>query len=120
MAEETAKMDIKTQDGVTIVTLADQKILDELSISQIGQKLNALAAEAKPPQLVINFENVTNMSSSALGMLITLHKRVREANGELRLCNIQPTITEVFKITRLDEIFSIQGDVDKAVASIQS
>lgn len=120
MAEETAKMDIKTQNDVTIATLADQKILDELSISQIGQKLNGLAAEADPPKLVINFENVTHMSSSALGMLITLHKRVREAHGELRLCNIQPTITEVFKITRLDEIFEIQSDVDSAVESIQS
>ncbi|MBS3820577.1 MAG: anti-sigma factor antagonist [Planctomycetes bacterium] len=120
MAEESAKMDIQSQGGVKLVTLADQKILDELSISEIGNKLNGLVAESKPPKIVINFANVTNMSSSALGMLITLHKRVREANGDLRLCNIQPSIEEVFKITRLNEVFDMKPSVDEAVDSIES
>ena len=51
-------------------------------------------------------------------MLITLHKRVREANGQLRLCNIQSAIGEVFKITRLNEIFQIYRNQKEAVDSI--
>jgi anti-sigma B factor antagonist len=119
MAEETSKMSISQRDDVTVVVLADQRILDEMSISRIGKQLTDLVARSSVPRLVIDFRNVTNMSSSALGMLITLHKRVREANGQLRLCNIQPTIAEVFKITRLDEIFQIVDSQDDAVDSIQ-
>lgn len=118
MAEDTPKMSVEERDGVQVVTLADQKILDEISISQIGNRLNELAAGSTQPKLVIDFVNVTNMSSSALGMLITLHKRIREADGELRLCNIQPTIEEVFKITRLNEIFTICSSQNEAVSSI--
>lgn len=118
MTEENPKISVSETSGVTVVTLADQRILDELSISKIGKQLQEMVAEAPVPKMVIDFRNVTNMSSSALGMLITLHKRVREANGQLRLCNIQPTIEEVFKITRLNEIFQICTSQEQAVESI--
>ena len=118
MATENRKMDVTETDGVTIALLTNQRILDELSISQIGNDLTEIVEKADNPKIVINFSKVTNMSSSALGMLITLHKRTREAGGELRLCNIQPTIQEVFKITRLDEIFQICTTQDEAISSI--
>lgn len=116
---ENSKMNVTETSGVTVVTLSEQRILDEMHIAQIGKDLQELVAKASTPKMVIDFRNVTNMSSSALGMLITLHKRVREANGQLRLCNIQPAIAEVFKITRLNEIFQIAGNQDEAVQSIQ-
>ncbi|HDY65341.1 MAG TPA: anti-sigma factor antagonist [Phycisphaerae bacterium] len=120
MTHDSPKMNITDLDGVTVVTLTEQRILDELSISKIGKKLCDLIAQAPVPKIVIDFRNVTNMSSSALGMLITLHKRIREANGQLRLCNIQSTIEEVFKITRLNEIFQICRNQKEAVDSIGS
>jgi anti-sigma B factor antagonist len=116
---EHAKMNVTEQDGVTVVTLSEQRILDEMNIARIGKELQDLVAGAPVPKLVVDFRNVTNMSSSALGMLITLHKRVREANGQLRLCNIQPAIEEVFKITRLNEIFQIRESQADALESIQ-
>jgi anti-sigma B factor antagonist len=118
MTDGNPKFSVANHNGVMVVTLAEQRILDELSISDIGKQLQDMVSRAPVPKMVIDFRNVTNMSSSALGMLITLHKRIREANGQLRLCNIQPTIEEVFKITRLDEIFQIHKGQDEAVASI--
>ena len=118
MTHDSPQMNISDTDGVTVVTLAEQRILDELSISEIGKKLCDIIAQTPVPKMVIDFRNVTNMSSSALGMLITLHKRVREANGQLGLCNIQPAIEEVFKITRLNEIFRIYRNQDEAVSRI--
>lgn len=120
MTQDNSKMKVSESNGITIVTLADQKILDEVSIAKIGNDLGKLITPSSHPKIIISFTNVTNMSSSALGMLITLHKRVREAGGHLRLCNIQPTISEVFKITRLDEIFHICEDENEAVSSIGS
>jgi anti-sigma B factor antagonist len=118
MAEEKQSMRITEQGGATVVVLEDQKILDEINIQSIGQRLGQIVAEASVPRLVIDFRNVTNMSSSALGMLITLHKRIREANGQLRLCNIQPNIAEVFQITRLNEIFQICENQEEAIQSV--
>lgn len=120
MREQGPQIIISTVDDVMVVELTERKILDEMSISQIGAQLNALINQPIPPRIVIDFEKVAHMSSSALGMLINVHKRVREKKGQLRLCNIQPAIYEVFVITRLNEVFQVSPTRDQAVASIQT
>ena len=118
MTEDGSQVDVAVENDVIIATLLDKKILDELSISRISGKLNELAGSQVKPQMVLDFANVGHMSSSALGMIITLHKRIRERGGRLQLCNIQPAIFEVFVITRLNEIFSIFSSRQEAIASL--
>jgi len=115
MEQDHPRLKITTQGDVTVVELADRKILDEVNISHIGERLQGLVAKAASPKFVLDFSNVAHMSSSALGMLITLHKRVREKKGQLRLCGIQAPIYEVFVITRLNEIFEISETVKDAI-----
>ena len=117
MQEESPRLAISSEGGITAIEFSDRKILDEVNIMQIGDRLNALAAEAETPKFLLDFSNVAHMSSSALGVLITLHKRIREKGGQLRLCNIEPAIYEVFAITRLNEIFTICGSRQEAMES---
>ena len=118
MQEEPQQLTVSKEAGATIVQLAERKILDEISITKIGEQINELIAGDEQPKLVVDFANVAHMSSSALGMLITLHKRIREKNGQLRLCCIQPSIYEIFVITRLNEIFQICQSRQEALESI--
>ena len=118
MQQEIPRLNVTTERNVTVVEITDRKILDEVNIAQIGEQLNSLAAEGESPKMVLDFAGVSHMSSSALGMLITLHKRVRERGGQLRLCNIQPGIYEVFVITRLNEIFQIFRSRAEAIDSL--
>ncbi len=117
MEQQNLRMNVTDEGNVTIVELTDKKILDEVSIKEIGRDLSALTARSDKPLLILNFSPVSHMSSSALGMLITLHKRIREKKGQLKLCNIQPAIYEVFVITRLNEIFDIYQSQAKAMES---
>jgi anti-sigma B factor antagonist len=107
MEQKVPRLKASRAGDVAVVELVDKKILDEATISQIADQLYNLTAQNAIPRMVLDFINVAHMSSSALGMLITLHKRVREKGGELRLSGIQPAIMEVFVITRLNEIFTI-------------
>ncbi|MFP4104944.1 MAG: STAS domain-containing protein [Phycisphaerae bacterium] len=119
MAEQSQRLNVTTDGPILIVELTDRKILDELSITQIGEQIEQLISEQETPRLVMDFQPVSHMSSSALGMLITIHKRVRERDGQLRLCNIQPEIKEVFSITRLDEVFEIHDSRQVALESLR-
>jgi len=119
MQDEAPRLIVTDQGDVKVVELTEKKMLDEVNISQIGRRLNALAAEADKPKIVIDFTNVAHMSSSALGMLITLHKRICEKQGELRLCGIAASIYEVFVITRLNEIFRISQSRSEALESLE-
>jgi len=107
MNDQTPRLAITQQGAVTVVELMDKKILDEAAIAEIGEAMFAQVAEVADPKMVVDFVNVAHMSSSMLGALITLNKRVREKGGSLCLCNICPSIYEVFVITRLNEVFQI-------------
>ena len=115
--DSESRLMVDTIDGATLVVLTDRKILGEMEISQISEQLNGLVAESDRPKLVLDFSAVAQMSSSALGMLITLHKHIRERDGQLRLCGIQPSIYEVFIITRLNEILRICRSQEEALSS---
>jgi anti-sigma B factor antagonist len=118
MENQVPRLRTSAQGPVIVVELADKKILDEALINQIGRQLATVVAGQDPPRIVLDFVNVGHMSSSALGMLITLHKRIREKNGHLRLCNIRPSIYDVFVITRLNEVFGICASRDEAAREI--
>jgi len=104
-------------NGVMHVEFSDRKILDELSINEILNELVALVESQPEIKLLLNFDNVDHLSSAALGMLITLNKRVADAGGKLRLANISPQIYEVFAITRLNKLFDIHDSADAALRS---
>lgn len=118
MREQDPRLRLSVNGNVTIIELLDRKILDGVNILQIGEQLSALTAQAGEPKFVLDFANVAHLSSSALGILITLSKRVREKGGQLRLCGIQPALLEVFTITRLNEIFRIFPNRQEAIESI--
>lgn len=114
MAEQATRLKLNDFGGIKIVEFSDRKILDELCILEIQEELSRIVDQAPGLKLVLSFKNVEHLSSAALGMLITLRKRVEESGGKLRLSDINPQIYEVFKITRLNKVFDIFPSIDKA------
>ncbi len=108
---------VTKNDAVNVVEFNDRKILDELSITELGSQLREVAESENAVKILLNFQNVEHMSSAALGMLITLHKLVQDKQGRLKLSNIQPQIFEVFKITRLNKLFEIHDSAAQALGS---
>ena len=111
----TRRIDIDEVGDVTVVRFVDKRILDETNIQIIGNQLFGLVDEDGRDKIVLDFSNVEYLSSAALGKLITLDKKVKAARGKLRLCGIRPEIYEVFAITRLNKVFNIFDDQEKAL-----
>jgi len=104
---------------VTVVRLTDRKVVDETNIQELGKELFSLVEEEKRKNLLLNFSAVGFLSSSALGKLITLEKKVKANGGKLKLSNIRPEIYEVFAITKLNKLFDIKEDETEALAAFQ-
>lgn len=117
MSENKSQITISDSDGVRVVNFEDRKILEELSISRIGEELAELVSEVKEIKLLLSFQNVEHLSSAALGMLISLNKQVGQQKGQLKLSDISPQIYEVFKITRLNKLFTIHGTQQEALGA---
>ena len=50
------------------------------------------------------------LSSSALGMLLGLQRRIVQRTGRMKLAGINDEVMEVFRITKLDTVFDIYKD----------
>jgi anti-sigma B factor antagonist len=101
-------------NGILHLSFKEGKILDTLLIQEIQEELLPILEKVKERKVVINFGNVTFLSSSALGMLVRAYKRCKQANIQLKLCCIAPDIREVFTITNLDKMLEIYDTARQA------
>ena len=111
------RLQVNQVNDVTVVRFVDRKILDEANIQELGQEMFRLVEEDHRQKLLLNFSTVEFLSSAALGKLITLHKKVKDHGGKLKLTNIRPEIYEVFAITKLNKLFDIKDEEADGLAS---
>jgi anti-sigma B factor antagonist len=104
--------------NATVVSFTDEKILEEKDINSLQESIMSVIEQAEQINLIIDFSHVKFLSSAVLGLLIRISKRIYEHDGHLRLCNIDPKIYEIFKITRLTKTFDISKNVDIAVKEL--
>ncbi len=102
---------------VTIVNFQDASILDTAQIEQIGQTLYELVDKRDKKKLVLDFAKVQFLSSSALGVLLTLRKKSTANKGKIVICSIKADLRKVFKITSLDKLFEFYNTEEEALAS---
>jgi anti-sigma B factor antagonist len=103
------------KDGVLIAQFTHQKLYDDAIIAQIGSELVELADQADG-KMLLDFQGVMFMSSSMIGRVVILNKKCKADDIDLRMCNVSPSIMEVFEVTRLDKVFTICHSVDDALA----
>ncbi len=118
MAEIKPRISVKYTDNATIVTFTEEKILEEKDIQALQESIMSVIEQTEGINLILNFSNVRFLSSAVLGLLIRISKRVYEHGGKLRLCNINPKIYEIFKITRLNKVFDIYSDIESAIENL--
>ncbi len=111
------RVDVNQVGDVTVVRFRDHKIVEDISIQELGAEMFQLVEIENRDKLLLNFSTVDFLSSAALGKLITLDKKVKAHGGVLKLSNIRPEIYEVFTITRLNRLFDIKDDEADALAS---
>jgi len=119
MDKVNPNLSLEYRGEVVVATLTDEKILDENQLQGLEGSFLPLIEQTPGIQLIIDFSNVKFLTSSVLGLLIRISKKVYETDGALRLCSIGPKILDVFRITRLDKIFEIMPNADDAMVGLK-
>jgi len=111
--------DTREVDDATVVTFRQSQILDAMTIERMSSRLKELVESREGGRFVFDFSRVTYMSSSALGMLIGIQRRVARKGARLKLTGIQDDIMEVFRITQLDRVFDIYKGTEAALEAFR-
>ena len=116
MAAIKPMIGVEYAGNATIVKFTDEKILEEKDIKALQESIMPIIESASGRiNLILDFGKVRFLSSAGLGLLIRISKRIYEHDGQLRLCNINPKIYEIFKITRLTKTFDIYESIEGAI-----
>jgi len=104
----------ETSEGILVISVKAPRLVEESVLEQIEKDILGLIDKSTEERVVIDFEQVQFMSSSMLGKLVKIHKKCKEYKAKLKLSSVSPEIKQVFKITKLDKLFSIESDIPAA------
>lgn len=116
-AEKEAQMKIDTCRGGEAEGLIVIRVEGEIDVYN-SQKLKQAIEDAfdpQPEQIVIDMTAVTWLDSTALGVLVGMHKRCRAGGIHFALVITEARVERVFAVSGLDTIFNIFPDTVSAV-----
>lgn len=70
--------------------------------------------------IVLHLGEVTFVDSSGLGTIVRTLTSVRQAHGELKLCNVPEHLRKVLQLSHLTKLFDAHESEEKAVAAFYS
>ena len=96
----------QTTGAETVLSIPKEGIRD--AANRLSQQF-ASQLPTRGTAVRLDLKNVDFVGSEDLGALVILNKRLRAVGGELSLVNVQPTVSQVLSITRLDTILKVQN-----------
>jgi len=100
-----------------VISFTVRRISDQLEVARLNDELTGLLQEHGLLKVVLNLGNVDYLSSSLLNKLVGIHRRLSEAGGDLKLCQVPPALEEIIRIMHLDEVFDIYAAAPEAIAA---
>jgi anti-sigma B factor antagonist len=103
----------KAENGrVTILYI--KGILDTHTAEELENAFQELV-KAQKYSIVINFKDLTYISSAGLGVFMGFIEDVRKNGGDIKLTNMKPKIYRVFDLLGFPTLYDILDDETKAV-----
>ena len=111
-------MEIKKEvkEGIAVIYLSDNLLGENANgpvLDYLKQQL-----EAGNKKVLFNLTDLKFINSTGLGMLMTAIARVKNAGGEMYLCNVPEIMTKILKMMKLDTTFPIAATEQEAVAQL--
>ena len=112
-------VEIHNMDGILVAEFWDCLRLDPAPVQDLRKHYEAHLQAQGRPELIVNLSGVDFAGSAALGNFVSLHRMVRQHGGRIVFCNVEPTVTEVFRTSKLDSLFSFESDREAALRAVR-
>ena len=104
-APTTLELTVSESDRETVVRAAGE--LDVNTAPELREQMARLVSEGTR-QIVVDLTDVSFVDSTALSVLVSALKRLRQADGDLQLGSPNASVRRVFEITGLTRLFTIR------------
>ena len=94
-----------TEEGKQLIATFDGR-LDTVAAQQIAETITPLLEHADQT-IILDCEKMPFISSSGLRIFLKIRKEVSAKGGKMYLRKVNADVMQVFKMTKLDDIFEI-------------
>jgi len=103
---------VKTTDDVKVVEFEGK--LDTQTSPDAQDQLTELIGNGER-KILVNLEKLDYISSAGLRVLLAAAKQLKPDGGEVRICNLNDVVQEVFDISGFVTIFKVFGSEIEAL-----
>ncbi len=113
--------EIVHERGVTVVELGPRyDSLDDPSLRGFTEQILREAEQADPPCMLMDFSQTEYIGSRFVEVLVRVWQRLKRRGGTLAFCSLQPFCLEVFKVTRLNQIWAFYPSRREALEALEA
>lgn len=105
-----ANVMIQKINDVTIATIQEARLLESRLLDAIGEELYKLVDQMDRKKLIVDCTKVAFLSSAAIGVFLSLHKKAAAIKGTLIICGLRKELMQVFEITKLNKLLKFAPD----------
>jgi anti-sigma B factor antagonist len=105
LPDATLELTVSEHEGDTVLRAAGE--LDVNTAPELREQLARLINDGVR-RIVVDLTDVSFVDSTALSVLVSALKRLRQADGDLALASPNPSVRRVFEITGLTRLFPIR------------
>ncbi len=102
---------LEQREGTLIIQVAEARIDAASAIRFKDAMREAMAGPA--PRVILDLSQVAFLDSSGLGAVVAVMKMLAPER-QLELCGLTPVVEKVFRLTRMDRIFTIHAALPAA------
>lgn len=106
------QIEVESKGDVSVVRCGGS--LDADSIAAF-KKIAYELVDKGATRLVVDCSDLTFVDSMGLGVLISLLRRVRQGNGDVKMASLSDDVKTIFEITRLHRLFEVCADTTTAI-----
>ena len=117
MSDTKLKIEEREIQGVTVLTLSGQMLLDDGDLL-FGRRVNDLVAR-EHMKVLVDLAAVTAIDSSGVGMMVAKLKDLRKRGGDMRLLRLTSAGHRLFNVLRLKTTFEVFDDEVTALRSYE-
>lgn len=107
-------MNIKKEKIGNVSILKIKGRIDTVHSSTLENEVNLQIASGEK-NFIFNCEEMNYISSSGLRVFLVAQKKAISISGKLYLCNMQPAIQEIFRISGFSTLFKIFATQQEAL-----
>lgn len=109
-----ALINVEQHPEAVVVRIKTEKI-EEYNVQEVQDAMSLAIAEVSPKPVVLELSGVIFLQSLALGALLRILTGCRTREQPLFLVGLNSDLKELFRVTRLNQVFRIVADVPAVI-----